>query len=237
MLSGRGSALETTRQSNISHGAILAGPSHSKTRTKTRPRPLMKTLQCYFAKVVPFNALKRQRSNIADRRTGRAFDELAQLINRGFMAAAITNAQHLGIDATALQQATPILTPRGRAVPATLQPVQLQHQIPHDAMIDIIPHPRLRHNVLGAIASQQLNAAEFSSCLRASGALESMQGHWQRGGLVVWSLPELASSWELSETFVRRFPYLLQGCEDLLASTNSWRSRRGERLFPYSLGR
>jgi hypothetical protein len=174
-------------------------------------------------------------SNTADYRKGQAFDELAQLINRNFFMAAATNAHHLGIDLIALQRATPILTPRGTAVPETLQPVQLQHQIPHDAMIDIIPHARLRHNVLRAIASQQLNAAEFSSCLRASGALES--GQWQRGGLVVWSSPDQLASWELSETFVKRFPYLLQGCEDLLASTNAWRSRRGEKLFPQSIGR
>lgn len=152
------------------------------------------------------------------------------------MAAAMTNARHLGIHSDALQRATPILTPRGgKAVPATLQPVQLQHQIPHDVMIDIIPHARLRHNILRAIANQQLNPGEFSSCLRASGALlESMQGHWQRGGLVVWSLPDQLASWEISEAFVRRYSYLLQGCEDLLASTNAWRSRRGERPFPQS---
>lgn len=168
--------------------------------------------------------------------TGRALDELAQLINGNLMAAAITNARSLGIHSDELQYATPVLTPRGaKAVPATLQPVQLQHQIPHDAMIDIIPHARLRYNILRAIATQQLNAAEFSSCLRASGALESMQGHWQRGGLVVWSLPDQLDSWEVSEAFVRRFPYLLQGCEDLLASTNAWRIRRGERPFPSSL--
>lgn len=154
------------------------------------------------------------------------------------MVAAATNARHLGINIAALQRATPILSPRAtRSVPATLQPVALQHQIVHDVLIDIIPHARLRHNILRAIASQQLNAADFSSYLRASGALESTQGHWQRGGLVVWSSPEQLASWELSETFVRRFPYLLQGCEDLLASTNQWRGRRGERLFPSSVGR
>ena len=67
--------------------------------------------------------------------------------------------------------------------------------------------------------------------------MEQSNGSWQRGGLVVWSFPEQVGSWELSEPFIRRWAVLLQGCEDLIAATNAWRSRRGERLFPLSLQR
>jgi hypothetical protein len=67
--------------------------------------------------------------------------------------------------------------------------------------------------------------------------MESTNGAWQRTGLVVWSFPEQLASWELSEQFIRRYANLLQGCEDLLAATNAWRSRRGERLFPASMDR
>lgn len=174
-----------------------------------------------------------QPNGVADPATGRVVDELAQLINRNLMSAAANNAQQLGLDSAALSAARPVLTPRvsNSQLPVALQPISVQHQIPHDPIIDIIPHPRFRYNILRAIATQQLDAAAFSAALRASGALENVQGSWLRGGLVVWSSPDQLASWELSESFVRRFGLLLQGCDDLLAATNAWRSRRGERLF------
>lgn len=167
---------------------------------------------------------------------GRIWDELAQLINRNFMSAVVSNAQQLGLDMSALRSTTPLTTPKpaGRQVPASLKPVELQHQVAHDPVIDTIPHARLRFNILRAIAMAQIDAVAFSRCIRGSGALEESAGHnWQRSGLVVWSSPESLESWELSEPFVRRWAALLQGCEDLIAATNAWRARRGERPFGF----
>ena len=181
-----------------------------------------------------------ERSNTTtNTHAGRVWDELAQLINRNFMSATVTNAQHLGIDLNALQAGTSVRTPRGtdRQIPATLTPIDAQYQLPHDPIVDTIPHARLRYNILRAIASGQIDGSEFSKCIRASGALEVLNGSWQRGGVVVWSFPEQVGSWELSEPFVRRWAYLLEGCEDLIAATNSWRSKRGEKLFPQSFNR
>ena len=170
---------------------------------------------------------------------GRVWDELAQLINRNFMAATVTNAQHLGLDLGALQAGTPVRTPRitNRQVPAALTPVEVQYQVPHDPLIDTIPHARLRFNILRAIAQGKLDSTTSCKCVRASGALELVSGSWQRRGLVIWSFPEQVASWELSEPFIRRWAFLLEGCEDLIAATNAWRSKRGERLFPASLNR
>ena len=184
--------------------------------------------------------LGEQSTRITDPQTGRVWDELGQLINRNFLAAAVTNAQHLGIDLSALRAGTPMRTPRNvdLQVPASLTPVELQYQVAHDPIIDTIPHARLRFNILRGIATGQVDASTFSKCLRASGALEPCNGNWQRGGVVVWSTPEQMASWELSEPFIRRWwAFLLEGCEDLLAATNAWRSRRGEKLFPQSLPR
>jgi len=149
----------------------------------------------------------------ADRRC----DELARIINRNFMTAAVANAQLLGIDLAVLRCGTAVKTPRttNRQLPATLTPVQLQYQVPHDPIIDVIPHARLRFNVLRAIATHQVEAADFSKSIRASGALENHNGNWLRGGLVVWNDGSQPANWELSEP---------------------WRSRRGERLFPLTFG-
>ena len=177
---------------------------------------------------------------------GRIWDELAQLINRNFMAAVVGNAQQLGIDLSALRSTTPLTTPKtsspGKQIPASLKPVELQYQIAHDPVIDTIPLPRFRFNVLRGIAMGQVDATAFSRCIRGSGALEEAAtatgggGTWQRSGLVVWSSPEAIESWEVSEPFIRRWAALLQGCEELIAATNGWRSRRGERAFQFRTG-
>lgn len=180
-----------------------------------------------------------QSSGATHTTSGLRWDELARLIHRNFMAAAVMNAQHLGLDLTALQIGTAVLTnrPTDRPVPLALTPVEQQYQVPHDPIIDVIPHARLRFNILRAIATGQLDAAAFTRCVRGSGVLEQLNGNWQRGGLVVWSFPEQLASWELSELFVRKWARLLQGCEDLIAATNAWRSRRGEGMFPLPLER
>jgi hypothetical protein len=50
-------------------------------------------------------------------------------------------------------------------------------------------------------------------------------------GLLVWGPPEDPGSWEVSEEFIRKWPWVLGGCGDLLVSTNRWRALRGERLI------
>ncbi|WPG99620.1 Hypothetical protein R9X50_00243800 [Acrodontium crateriforme] len=161
------------------------------------------------------------------------WDELAQLINRNFMAAAEANAQHLNLTLTKHDE-VPGCVPRReiREIPNTLIPVHLQYQIPHDPIIDIIPHSRLRFNILEAIAANELDANEFSKCLRASGALEKVNDTWLRSGLVVWGASDDVSSWEMSEGFIVQFEPLVRGCEDLIAATNDWRDKRGEALIP-----
>jgi hypothetical protein len=164
--------------------------------------------------------------------TDNPWDELAQLINRNFMQAVSANARRLGLNLTALGAGTATSTPRLRNpanMPPTLKPVEVQHQLPHDPLIDTIPHARLRFNVLRAIATGNLDAARFSACLRRSGAVVNVQGEARRSGLIVWNFPEQLASWELSEGFVMIWGFLLEGCEDFVAATNVWRSRRGER--------
>ncbi|KAF2486801.1 hypothetical protein BDY17DRAFT_321564 [Neohortaea acidophila] len=171
-----------------------------------------------------------------DPQTDEVWDELARLINANFMAAALSNARQLGIDASLLQTgtthiATPRIAPSPQllSIPSALTPVEIQYQLPHDPIIDTIPHARLRLNIMNALATAQLDAAAFSQSLRASGALlEQRDGIWQRGGVVVWGPPAQLASWELSEPFARRWAFLLVGCEHMIAGTNAWRAGRGE---------
>lgn len=167
--------------------------------------------------------------------TGPMWDELGRLINRNLHAAAVENAQLLGLDLHALRHATPVCTPQTTAqqtAPTSLQPEQAQYVMAHDPIIDTIPHARFRYNILRAIAQHRLDPIAFSADLRQSGALVDVD---ERGGLVVWDLPEQMASWEISERFARRWGFLLIGCGDFVAATNAWRGQRGQRLFPPSL--
>nr|OQO21998.1 hypothetical protein B0A51_12350 [Rachicladosporium sp. CCFEE 5018] len=163
-------------------------------------------------------------------------DELAQLINRNFMQAVVANARHLDLNPAALRAGTATLTPRPRnptTCPATLKPIELQYQLPHDPLIDTIPHPRLRFNILRAVATRRLDPSRFSSCMRLSGTMHNLNGEPKRGGLIVWTqTPDVLASWELSEGFMGIWGYLLEGCDDFIRASNVWRGRRGEALFP-----
>lgn len=47
-------------------------------------------------------------------------------------------------------------------------------------------------------------------------------------GILSWSDPWEISGWEVTEKFVTRWAFLLQGCPDVVESANKWRALRGE---------
>jgi hypothetical protein len=49
-----------------------------------------------------------------------------------------------------------------------------------------------------------------------------------RHDMIVWGEPYLLDSWELTPAFVRKWGRLLEGCEELIRSSNRWRESRGE---------
>jgi len=49
-----------------------------------------------------------------------------------------------------------------------------------------------------------------------------------RRGMIVWGEPWDKNGWELTPSFVRKWPQLLEGCEDLIGSANQWRAKRDE---------
>ncbi|KAK5991097.1 hypothetical protein PT974_09375 [Cladobotryum mycophilum] len=47
-------------------------------------------------------------------------------------------------------------------------------------------------------------------------------------GIVSWSDPWDISGWEVTDRFVAKWGFLLQGCPDVVAAANNWRDLRGE---------
>jgi hypothetical protein len=54
-------------------------------------------------------------------------------------------------------------------------------------------------------------------------------------GILAWSDPWHSSGWEISETFARKWSFLLKDCPEIILSTNKWRLARGEEVLPLYL--
>ncbi len=57
----------------------------------------------------------------------------------------------------------------------------------------------------------------------------------EKTGLIVWGEPWDPSGWEMSESFLSRWRWVVNGCVGLLASTNYWRAQRGESELVFQL--
>ncbi|KAL5332902.1 hypothetical protein BJX70DRAFT_392597 [Aspergillus crustosus] len=49
-----------------------------------------------------------------------------------------------------------------------------------------------------------------------------------RNGLILWDEPHRVESWEATPGFLRKWMWTLEGCEELIESSNRWRRVRGE---------
>lgn len=50
-------------------------------------------------------------------------------------------------------------------------------------------------------------------------------------GFVVWSDPWHWAGWELSTNLVKKWRWMLEGCHDLITTTNRWRQMRDEEII------
>ncbi|KAL4925048.1 DUF3425 domain-containing protein [Aspergillus undulatus] len=56
-----------------------------------------------------------------------------------------------------------------------------------------------------------------------------------RNGLIIWGEPYNVESWELTPGFLRKWMWTVEGCEELIASSNYWRRVRGEESIDFRL--
>lgn len=115
--------------------------------------------------------------------------------------------------------------------PSALQPTGLQKVLSHHPWIDLLPSGRMRENMLKVLSCPGL-VDEDALCYDIVDV--GSDGGPEESSLVVWGQPWDPYGWEVSVAFLRKWGWLLQGCEELLNSTNYWRAKRGER--PMALG-
>jgi hypothetical protein len=118
------------------------------------------------------------------------------------------------------------LFPQPATIPESLRPTPLQQATPHESWIDLIPCPQMRDNAI-KWAGQFDNDALCSDLV---GGLHEDVGDvgFKGNGMLVWSDPWHFRGWELTEGFLRKWGFLVEGCRGLVESTNAWRERRGD---------
>ncbi|OJJ42689.1 hypothetical protein ASPZODRAFT_137076 [Penicilliopsis zonata CBS 506.65] len=162
-------------------------------------------------------------------------DHLLTLTKLNVYRALVSNTATLGIplsqmwDDEALSPFThvfplpPMAKPQdGKSLPLALQPTVLQRTTPHHPWIDFFPLPRMRDNLIRALSLYD----EDALCVDILGFWEPGSRH---NALLVWGDPADPRSWEVSESFLRNWRWVLHGCPELFHSTNYWRAKRGEK--------
>lgn len=168
-------------------------------------------------------------------------DHLISLVYYNVYRALTSNIALLGLDANMMYSddypspflpMSPTATSSIRRLPPALQPTALQQSIAHHPQWDVLPIPVIRDNILN-YGEDNLDDVELC-CDLVGGDLhadltgEDMQNKNEPSGFIVWGEPWEATSWEVTESFARRWSFLLKNATILFTSTNRWRSIRGE---------
>ncbi|RYO76726.1 hypothetical protein DL766_004174 [Monosporascus sp. MC13-8B] len=106
----------------------------------------------------------------------------------------------------------------------TLQPTELQLCTPHDPVIDLVPDPTLRDNMILQAGSFDMGELYIDLC---GGICGEMVGSEPKR-LLIWKDPWSVEGWEMTPGFMNKWEFLLKGCCELLDATNRWRSLRDE---------
>lgn len=114
--------------------------------------------------------------------------------------------------------------PTPATVPPSLEPTSLQRSTPHQPWIDCFPAARVRDNLIrwtGRFDPDDL-------CCDLSGGLYEGFDDVEKRGMIIWGEPWREDGWEVTERFAEKWGFLLDGCHELVESTNRWRAQRGE---------
>lgn len=106
-----------------------------------------------------------------------------------------------------------------------LHPTDLQRTVHHHPYIDIFPMPSVRDKLLLAQESAAIEFDDMELCMDVFG-MGSSAPNDGKAGMIIWGEPWDPWGWEVSESMVRKWPWLIT--DELLRSTNYWRAKRME---------
>jgi hypothetical protein len=130
-----------------------------------------------------------------------------------------------------------------QSMPACLQPTQLQMNLPHPTWIDALPFPKIRDNLLrrqnffhhGQFLSDLVGYLTYAPITVSQGVPVVDETDDIRNGLILWGEPSSQENWEVTPEFLIKWAWAVVGCDELVQSSNRWRTVRGEDPINVSL--
>ncbi|KAI1078428.1 hypothetical protein F5B20DRAFT_548104 [Whalleya microplaca] len=156
-------------------------------------------------------------------------DHLIQLVQYNFIRGILTNIIILGHQNAFPEQCRKCwegmpLFPAPATIPESLRPTALQRSTPHEPWIDLIPDKRMRDNAIRTMKGFRYGDVEEDMTGGICGGMTVLE----MSGILAWNDPWCVEGWELTEGFIKKWPFLVKGCWEWLESTNRWRAIRGE---------
>ncbi len=142
--------------------------------------------------------------------------------------------------------------PSSGDIPASLAPTPLQRTVVHATCIDLVPFAGLRDSLItwegcfdfAALLQDLIGNLVDPTCFFTGVSSEAKrmgdgEPAWYRGqeesdytanrnGLILWGEAHRPESWEVTAGFLRKWGWLIKGCDGLIESSNRWRIARGE---------
>jgi len=138
-----------------------------------------------------------------------------------------------------------------RPLPQPLIPTSLQMVQPHSSWLNMFPFPRFRDNLITwedtfdpldlccdlfgdfinytpPLPRDKNQEHVVSVVSENNGREETYDPIARRKGLIVWGEPWDVDGWEITPGFMKKWAWLLEGCEYLIHASNRWRTQRGE---------
>lgn len=152
-----------------------------------------------------------------------------------------------------------VVLPFAPGLPSNLNPSESQMKIVHSTWIDLIPFTAMRENLIqwetsfdhkdfaqdlvGGVADPDLFSqpryTRFEMPMKGnyllSGDEDDDEVTANRNGWILWGEPYDVNSWEVTPGFLRKWAWAMQGCEELIVSSNRWRRIRGEEPLRFSM--
>ncbi|PLB49927.1 hypothetical protein P170DRAFT_380198 [Aspergillus steynii IBT 23096] len=109
-------------------------------------------------------------------------------------------------------------------IPPSLRPTALQRTKPHHPWFDVFPFPRMRDNLI--TAQDDFDDEELCHDLMAFWDIQNTET-----AVLIWGSPWDPRNWEVTEAFVRKWGWVIDGCSEIQESSNRWRRVRGEKAL------
>ncbi|RMJ13662.1 hypothetical protein BHE90_004998 [Fusarium euwallaceae] len=129
-------------------------------------------------------------------------------------------------------------------MPPCLQPTQLQMNLPHPTWIDALPFPKIRDNLLrrqhlfhhGQFLSDLVGYFTYAPITASQGIEVQVKETDSIGnGLVLWGEPYSQENWEFTPEFLIKWAWVIVDYDELVESSNRWRTVRGDDPIDVSL--